>query len=274
MPLSKGVTHALDNDSRLVPLPVMAPLQRTLEDGLRHAVASLTGGGLTELASKRAKLLASCGGFGVRHKMIPESPYAQFEKSMAPTRGHNSTREREKKKKRQWERKRGKKREILGLPPFGLPPFGPLLFLGLGPHRSGRTWTAPTGTPRRRLHTNTDHIDYPKIVFFVFGPSLGRSRPGPESAGPEPEKKKGQSRPGLKSVASDHFLRNGERILVVLSWFDVIPFTLLNGTLVLREDDIGNDVCFGPAFAAGLSAHAPLASSRFPLAFPSLIIPQ
>ena len=263
MPLSKGATHALDNDSRLVPLPVMAPLQRTLEDGLRHAVASLTGGGLTELASKRAKLLASCGGFGVRHKMIPESPYAQFEKSMAPTRGHNSTREREREreKKAKMGAEEGKKREILGLPPFGLPPFGNLLFLGLGPHRSGRTWTAPTGTPRRRLHTNTDHIDCPKIVFLFLAHHWGLSR----------KKKKGQSRPGLKSVASDHFLRNGERILVVLSWFDVIPFTLLNGTLVLREDDIGNDVCFGPAFAAGLSAHAPLASSRFPLAFPSRI---
>ena len=127
MPLSKGATHALDYDSRLVPLPVMAPLQRTLEDGLRHAVPSLTGGGLTERSWKRAILLTSCGGLGVRHKMTPESPNAQFEKSMAPTCGHNSTRrppQREKRAKMGAEE--GTKCEIVGFPPFRPPPFGPL----------------------------------------------------------------------------------------------------------------------------------------------------
>ena len=38
---------------------------------------------------------------------------------------------------------------------------------------------------------------------------------------------------------------------------------MLNGILVLREDDMGKDVCFGLALAAGFRAHAKLALSRF-----------
>ena len=37
--LSKGVAQALDYDSRLVSPPVVAPLQRNLEDGLRRSFA-------------------------------------------------------------------------------------------------------------------------------------------------------------------------------------------------------------------------------------------
>ena len=64
--MGKGVAHALDNDFRLVPLAVMAPLQRQLEGGLRRTLTVLLGSEVSELAWERTKLLTCFGGLGIR----------------------------------------------------------------------------------------------------------------------------------------------------------------------------------------------------------------
>ena len=66
MLMSKGVAHALDYDFRLVPLAVMAPLQRRLEGGLRQTMSVLLGSEVSELAWERAKLPTCFGGQGIR----------------------------------------------------------------------------------------------------------------------------------------------------------------------------------------------------------------
>ena len=55
MLMSRGVAHALDYDFRLVPL-LMAPLQLSLEKGLRQTLSVFLGGDVSELAWERAKL--------------------------------------------------------------------------------------------------------------------------------------------------------------------------------------------------------------------------
>ena len=65
MLMSNVVAHALDYDLRLVP-PVMAPLQRRLERGLRQTMSVLLGSEVSELAWERAKLPTCFGGLGIR----------------------------------------------------------------------------------------------------------------------------------------------------------------------------------------------------------------
>ena len=64
--MGKGVAHALDYDFRLVPLAVMAPLQRLLEGGLGQTLSVLLGSAVSELAWKRAKLPTCFGGLVFR----------------------------------------------------------------------------------------------------------------------------------------------------------------------------------------------------------------
>ena len=64
--MSKGAEHALDNDFRLVPPAVMAPLQRRLARELRQTMSVLLGSEVSELAWERAKLPACFGGLGIR----------------------------------------------------------------------------------------------------------------------------------------------------------------------------------------------------------------
>ena len=61
----QGVEHAPDYDFRLVPLAVMAPLQRRLEGGLRQTMSVLLGSEVSELASEGAKLPTCFGGLGI-----------------------------------------------------------------------------------------------------------------------------------------------------------------------------------------------------------------
>ena len=66
MLMSKVVAHALDYDFRLVPLALMAPLQRRLEGGLRQTMSMLLGSEVYVLAWERAKLSTCFGGLGIR----------------------------------------------------------------------------------------------------------------------------------------------------------------------------------------------------------------
>ena len=66
MLMGKVLAHALDNDFRLVPPAVMAPLQRELEGGLRRTLTALRGSEVSELACERAKLPTCFGGLGIR----------------------------------------------------------------------------------------------------------------------------------------------------------------------------------------------------------------
>ena len=61
MLMSKGVARALDDDFRLVPPAVMAPLQRGWEGGLRQTMSVLLGSEVSDLAWERAKLPRALG---------------------------------------------------------------------------------------------------------------------------------------------------------------------------------------------------------------------
>ena len=78
MLMSPGVAHALDYDFRLVPPLVMAPLQRSLENGLRQMLSVLIGGDVSELAWERQSRhvlwwswsLGSPGVCGASHALV------------------------------------------------------------------------------------------------------------------------------------------------------------------------------------------------------------
>ena len=81
----------------------------------------------------------------------------------------------------------GKKREILGSPPFGETPFGVALYLGLGLHPSGPTLRGPT-----------IQGPHPFVVQKIQHPKIGRSRNWPKSKLAEVEI--GRSRNWPKSI--------------------------------------------------------------------------
>ena len=74
----QGVAHTLDNDFRLVPPAVMAPLQRRLEGGLRQTVSVLLGSEVSELAWERAKLPTCFGGLGIRVAQVGFAAQATY----------------------------------------------------------------------------------------------------------------------------------------------------------------------------------------------------
>ena len=66
--------HALDCDLRLVPLAMIASLQRRMEGGIRRTVSSLLGGPVTEAAG-----LPTCyGGPGIRVAQMGFTAQATF----------------------------------------------------------------------------------------------------------------------------------------------------------------------------------------------------
>ena len=78
MLMSKGVAHALDYDFRLVPLAVMAPLQRRLEGGLGQTLSVLLGSAVSELAWEGAKLPTCFGGLGMRVAQMGSAAQATY----------------------------------------------------------------------------------------------------------------------------------------------------------------------------------------------------
>ena len=78
MLMSWGVAHALDYDFRLVPPPVMVPLQRRLEGGLRQTLSVLLGSAVSELAWGGRNFTTCFGGLGIRVAQVGYAALATY----------------------------------------------------------------------------------------------------------------------------------------------------------------------------------------------------